>query len=124
MIEVAAIFGDRLTDQAGFEERQFLDPLHEEEIAGEEVSFGGVFDAGGDRFDDGPDAGLPCGGDDQFASEEVVFAGVAGDFFFAGGVDGTFKEASVGAVGGEFLFGHAEEGHSRSPEWSVARGVK
>jgi len=104
----AAMAADGLVQQAGFEGGQFPGPLREEEVVPTEGAFGGVFDASGGGLDDSPDAGLPGGVEGEFLRKEVVFAGVAGDLFFAGGRGGAVREAGVGAIGGEFFIGHAQ----------------
>lgn len=104
----AALAGDGLIEEPGLEGEQFDEPLFEEEVMDEVGAFDGVFDGGGAGLDEVRDAGFPRGRDEEFAGVDVVFAGVAGDFLLAGGGAGSFGEASVGAAGGEFLFGHAD----------------
>ena len=76
-IEVAAMAGDGLVDQAGFVGGELFDPLHEDEVVGEVGTFEGVFDTGGGGADGGADAGFPGWVHGELAGVEVVFAGVA-----------------------------------------------
>ena len=80
-----------------------------------QIGFDVAFDGVGDVRDEGedafPDEFFPGRGEPVFASVEVVFTGGTGDFFLAGCGDGTFREAGVGAVGGEFAGGDFEQWH-------------
>jgi len=108
---LVAMGGDGLVEQAGFEGEELDDPLGKDDVVDEAGALGGVFDLGGAAGDDIVDAVLPGWGDLMGFGVEVVFAGVAAGAGFASGRGRTAGAAGVGAVGGELLFGDADEGH-------------
>ncbi|HEY3439539.1 MAG TPA: hypothetical protein VGK29_02255 [Paludibaculum sp.] len=108
---LVAMGGNGLVEQAGFEGEELDDPLGEDDVVDEAGALGGVFDLGGAAGDDIVDAVLPGWGELMGFGVEVVFAGVAAGAGLAIGRGRTAGAAGVGAVGGELLFGDADEGH-------------
>jgi len=107
--EVPMMAGDGLIEEARLEGGEFLDPLHEEEVAGERRAFGWIFDGRDGGPDDGGNALLPHGVDGEFAGIEMMCAGIAAGALLAGGRAGTARLAAVGATGGYFLIRDANE---------------
>jgi len=108
---LVAMGGDGLVEQAGFEGEELDDPLGEHDVVDDTGALGGVLDFGGAAGDDIVDAFLPGWGDLVGFGVEVVFASVAAGAGLALGRGRTSGAAGVGAVGGELLFGDADEGH-------------
>ncbi len=121
---VAALAGDGLVDEAGFEGEQFDDPLIKNEVRDGGGEFAGVVDGGEARLDDFPDAGPPGGREFVFFGVEMVPAGVLGGALLALGRRRTSGFQSVGAIGGESFFGHADQSHSSISRMEFTTGCQ
>ena len=124
---VAWVECDEGADAAGLDgELLFKPKIEVDEVGGDGADDGiGVVRPGvNEGLADGVVAGVPIRGEEVFAGAEVVTAGVAGDLFLASGRDGALGFFGIGAVGSEFLFGHADKGHGFTSRMECSLGCQ
>jgi len=107
--EVAVVAGNGVVEESRLEGGEFLDPLHEEEVAGERLPLGRILHGFDGGTDDGCYALLPHGVDGELAGIEMVGAGVAAGASLAGRSGRPVRFAAIGAIGGDLLFRDANE---------------
>jgi hypothetical protein len=121
--EVVVAEGHCLIEVAAGQAIDFVRPHFVEDVLGVEFAEARVVgELGGGPGYDGGEALLPFGREDVLAGVDVVFAGVlrgAGLAFRRAGAGGLLR---VGAVGGEALFGHTDEGHGANSRTECSRG--